>query len=417
MTPALLLFLLFASFQTGAPRPGCPGAAACRAQAQAAYDRQDYEAFHDLAWTAYRTGRPNDPALMLLVARAQSLSGRPGDALVMLERLGALGAAVDVSGEDFARVRALPRWPEVAATLAPAPPADPPRPAATETAPPTPKTAAAMPKPSADPDLPAAPKPSADPHAEARVLRPDVASRTTSRPAVEPRPEPAAAAPAATAAAATLRFSTLLTPTALLHDAVSKRYIIADRRARRIAVIDEHTGQVSTLVGALGALGDIDGMALDAQQGDLWVATSGEEGAVLHRTQLISGRVLSTTTLSGIDHPVVAMTFVKGTGLVVADASGRIWRVRTTGEARRLAALEYVPDALGTDAAGRLYVSAGAPRLGRYAVGAGLRRIDTVDLGLTLPSGTPFAVSGDRLHFVVPLDGSFELRSLPLAAR
>ena len=258
------------------------------------------------------------------------------------------------------------------------------------------------------------PPPAAEPKT---TSAPAVERRTTSAPAVEPTPETSAAAPGLPGPPAPLRFSTLLTPTALLYDAVSKRYIIADRLARRIAVIDEHTGQVSTLVGALGALGDIDGMALDAQQGDLWVVTSGEEGAVLHRTQLISGRVLSTTTLTGIDDPVVAMTFVKGTGLVVADASGRVWRVRTTGEARRLAALEYVPDALGTDAAGRLYVSAGAPRLGRYAIGPGLRRIDTVDLGLTLPSGTPFAVSGDRIHFVVRVDGSFELRSLPLAAR
>ncbi len=39
------------------------------------------------AWRAIQKGPKNDPALMLMLARAQSLSGRPGDALVMLERL------------------------------------------------------------------------------------------------------------------------------------------------------------------------------------------------------------------------------------------------------------------------------------------------------------------------------------------
>ncbi len=62
--------------------------ASCRALAVEAQQRQDFETFHDLAWAAYRKGRANDPEMMLLVARAQSLSGRPGDALVMLERVG-----------------------------------------------------------------------------------------------------------------------------------------------------------------------------------------------------------------------------------------------------------------------------------------------------------------------------------------
>src|SRR5690606_33540708 len=70
------------------------------------------------AWAAFNQGKKNDPELMLLVARAQSLSGRPGDALVMLERIAALGGATDAAtSDDFARVRALPRWPEVAAKL------------------------------------------------------------------------------------------------------------------------------------------------------------------------------------------------------------------------------------------------------------------------------------------------------------
>ena len=69
-------------------------------------------------------GPRNDPELMTLLARAQSLSGRPGDALVMLRRLAQLGASVDLGNDDFQRVRALPAWPELAALFERDKPAD-----------------------------------------------------------------------------------------------------------------------------------------------------------------------------------------------------------------------------------------------------------------------------------------------------
>jgi hypothetical protein len=201
----------------------------------------------------------------------------------------------------------------------------------------------------------------------------------------------------------------VLTPSALVYDAVSQRFIIADRLARRIAVVDEHTGQVATLVGALGALGDIGGIAIDPQQGELWVVTATADAMVLHRMQLISGRVLSRAVLDDITDPVVAMTFARNSGLVVADATGTIWRVRATGRSEKLGALEYVPAA---DPSGRLYVTAGAPRLARFTIGASLRKVDVIDLEPGLPAGGPFAVASGRLHFIVPVDGSFEIRSM-----
>src|SRR5207248_3140202 len=69
----------------------------CRQLALEAADRGDYEIFHDLAWRAGQTGKRNDPALMYLLARAQALSGRPHDALVMLERLADMGVASDAA--------------------------------------------------------------------------------------------------------------------------------------------------------------------------------------------------------------------------------------------------------------------------------------------------------------------------------
>src|SRR3954470_24986093 len=109
---------------------GCADVADCRAQAQAAAARGDYEAFHDFAWRAVQKGRRNDPELMYLVARAQALSGRPDDALVMLGRLADLGVPIDAAtSPDFASVRQLKAWPELEAKLSGTPvaaaPADP----------------------------------------------------------------------------------------------------------------------------------------------------------------------------------------------------------------------------------------------------------------------------------------------------
>src|SRR5690242_18115933 len=83
---ALHSFLLLQS-----PPASCADAATCKQAALEAAGRQDYEAFHDLAWRAAQKSRPNDAELMYLLARAQSLSGRPGDALVMLRRLTQMG--------------------------------------------------------------------------------------------------------------------------------------------------------------------------------------------------------------------------------------------------------------------------------------------------------------------------------------
>ena len=118
MIPLLALLLS----QTPAP---CLDVSECRRLATDAAARGEAELFHDLAWRAVQKGKPNDPELMLLLARAQSLSGRPGDALVMLTRMADLGAGRDVSADpDFAHVRALSGWPALEARLAgKAPPA------------------------------------------------------------------------------------------------------------------------------------------------------------------------------------------------------------------------------------------------------------------------------------------------------
>lgn len=400
MIAATLLYLLLAQQSVA-----CADVASCRALAVEAQERQDFETFHDLAWAAYRKGRSNDPELMLLVARAQSLSGRPGDALVMLERLGPGASSLEVATDpDFARVRTLPRWEEVREKLTGGDPTGPEAKNPAPSAPVSPAPSAKKPAPPAkEPPPPAKePAPSAS-EPPARAAKPPAPS--ASEPPAPPAKDPAPSA------SAPLSFTTVLVPSALVHDAVSRRFIIADRKARRIAVIDATTGQVATLVGAQGDLGEIGGITIDPRQGDLWVVSSGDAGTQLHRIQLISGRVLKSVPLSGVKGEPVALAFVRDVGIVLADDTGRVLRVGSAGRGEALATLEYIPRALAADARGRLYVTAGGPRVARFTVGQSLQRNGFVELDADAPPDAPFTVADGRLHFIVPTGGSYEIRS------
>jgi hypothetical protein len=411
----VLAALFFLAFTLQSPTPACADASSCRAAALEAQTRKDFERFHDLAWMAYRKSRADDAEAMLLLARAQSLSGRPGDALVMLNRLGARGVATDAAtSEDFAGVRALPAWSGEKPATAPSPstaPAVADKPPAVSPADPIEKSADPPPtSPRSKASVKSVP-PSAKPLEKTPVEKtpadPPATPNPSSVPTASPRREPGAP----------LKFATVLTPTALAYDAVSRRYIIADRAARRIAVIDENTGQVATLVGAQGALGDIGGIAIDAQQGDLWVVASEGDELTLHRMQLISGRLLSSSTMKGVTGPVVAVTFARHVGVILSDAAGIIWRVRANGRSDKLAALEYVPRALATDADGRLYVAGGGPRLARFALEPSMRKIDVVELAPGVPPDAPFTVLGGGVGIVVPTERGYEIRTVPLRRR
>ncbi len=144
----------------------------CQQQALAAAERQDYNAFHDLAWRTLQLGPKNDPANMTMLARAQSLSGRPGDALVMLQRLASMGIATDAAtNNDFERVRALPGWAELEA-----------------------KISGASPSPAAVTSAPSKPATSAKPDAAPATTPPAATNETAVAPTV--KPEPATAKPA-----------------------------------------------------------------------------------------------------------------------------------------------------------------------------------------------------------------------------
>lgn len=291
-----LAILLLVSGQ--APSP-CADLTDCRQQALAAAAAGDYETFHDLAWRAVQKGKPNDHDLMYLLARAQSLSGRPSDALVMLGRLVDQGVAVDAAtNDDFRRVRALKGWPELEARIA-GTPAKAPTPDA--------KPAASDVKPSAAP---------------------------------EPKPTAAKAAPLAPAAADTTEeaLSFAIPPfeaVGLAYDAVSRRFIVGDRKAGRLMVIDEVSHHVNNLVSAASAgfYDTITGFEIDPRRGDLWVASvkSDTRASVLHKLQLVSGRVIDRVDLAAGGQPAnITDVAVASDGTVfVLDADGsRIFRVR-----------------------------------------------------------------------------------------
>jgi len=301
---ALLLALLLA---LQAPPP-CADSAACRAEAEAAAARGAYETFHDLAWRAVQKGRPNDPALMFMLARAQALSGRPDDAIVMLGRLVDLHAPVDLANPDFERVRERPGWAaleaRVTGTPVPAPPAS--APPATV----TPAPAAAAPPASA----PAAPAPVAAAAAAPEALD------------FEPPPD--------------------LRPFAIAHDAVSRRFVIGDAPSRRLLIVDEVSRHVVSYVSAASAgfLDDLTGLTVDDRRGDLWVVSAKGSGtdasSVVHKLQLVSGRGLgearpadSAEAVRFVDVAVAS----DGTVFALDAAGGRVFRLRPGARALEVA--------------------------------------------------------------------------------
>jgi hypothetical protein len=256
---ALALLIALAASTAGAlptllqsPRDGdCVEWRACRELALSAAERGEYENFHNLAWRAVQTGPPKDPSLMYLLARAQALSGRPHDALVMLQRLAEMGVAPDATNEDFSRARQLQEWPVV----------------------------------------------------EARIAAVAASGSPVSAPSPGPRDSVIDLAPATRA----VRFSTKqFAVSGLAYDAASRRFLLGDRLGRKLIALDERSTHTADLVRADSAgFLDISAVEIDAKRGDLWVASAAADGGGrLHKLQLISGRPLRVFSVAVELEPV-----------------------------------------------------------------------------------------------------------------
>jgi hypothetical protein len=302
--------------------PDCRDWQACRQLALEAAERKEYDVFHDLAWKAVQLGPKNDPALLTMLARAQSLSGRPLDALVMLQRLQAMGVATDAAtNNDFERVRALPAWPEFEAKLTGQPA---PAPAAPSNSP----TPAATPKPSVTPS----------------IVTP------TPLPSVKTEKPPAAATSKAAAAAnAPLVFAPSgVVPVGLGYDAVSGRFIVGDKLDRRLVVVGERSGRLASLAGSDAGFNDVMAFEIDTHEGDLWVVSASNQSqtSTVHKLQLISGRVLTSIALPNDQGPgTFADVAVTPTSILVLDSAGRrVFRVAKKGKTLELAARLAAPN-------------------------------------------------------------------------
>jgi hypothetical protein len=297
-TVAVLPLLLLSLSQSAS----CADVGACRQAALDAAARGDFETFHDLAWRAAQKGRPNDPELMYLLARAQSLSGRPSDALVMLRRLAQMGVRTDArDNADFERVRRLPAWPELEALIEGAP-----------------TTGRLLSSPSAPPAAAPAASPKAKP---GPATTPSYSAAPTGRRGTENA----------------MRLSgSAMNPVGLAYDSASRRFVVGDGDGNKLVVADEVFDHVNDLIGAASAgFGRLSAVEIDTRRGDLWVTSSDGNGASsIHKLQLVSGRVLSQIAVPSELQPIVLSDFAvsdDGTLVLVDSQGARLLRIKSTG--------------------------------------------------------------------------------------
>ena len=271
---------------------------------------------------------------------------RAGDAAAS----GGDGRGDDVeTNDDFRFVRALPAWADFEAKLKGLPPPDKPVPT-------TPSTTAPAPAPStaAKPaDAPAAAKRDKSAWKGSKEDPPKPEPPKPEPPKEEPSAaEPPKAAGARSASAARtgpLVFSAPgLTAVGLGYDAVSGRFIVGDRKDRRLLVVGERSGRGASLAGVDAGFDEVSAFEIDAAEGDLWVtsASSQSRTSTLHKLQLISGRVLTSIALPAAEGPSrFSDVAVTPQNILVLDAEGRrVSRAAKKGRALDLVAHIAVPD-------------------------------------------------------------------------
>jgi hypothetical protein len=120
----------------------------------------------------------------------------------------------------------------------------------------------------------------------------------------------------------------------LAYDAVSRRFVVGDLRARKLMVVGESADHAVDLVRADSAgFHDISGMEIDGRRGDLWVVTSAspENDWTIHRMQLLSGRPLKTIPVPAEFEPIrlVDIAVSPSGAVLVLDALGnRLFALR-----------------------------------------------------------------------------------------
>lgn len=325
MTFQLLAWLvILGSLAVAQAKPTCTRSEECQQLALESAAREEFETFHELAWRAVQTGKKNDPELMFLLARAQSLSGRPDDALVMLTRLADRGIFHPEAETlaDFNRMRDMAGWPKLLERMR----------VAASTIPPVSSPAEVPSTPSSPPPTPPAPVAPAPRSASASTR--SIASAPEERKEISPTVVPVDGIIAVP--------TTVGTPVGMAYDRVSARMIVADDSSATLKVISESSGNAVDLVSrGWGGGYHTNALVIDSKRGDLWVVggrTADAPHSIVHRLQLISGRLLySVPPPEDAGETQFTAVALSSASVFVLDAEGgRIFELAPAGKTLRL---------------------------------------------------------------------------------
>jgi len=361
-----------ANARSGQPA-SCTDWRECRQLVESALDSGNVEQALDLAWRTVQRGPKDDPDLMFLLARAQSRSGRPHDALVMVRRLAERGVRTGADTHpDLERTRALPAWAETEALLARVNAGEPSVTPATGAG-----AAARTGKPAATP----APAPAAGKASTAAGTAPAASDSV----AIKSAPESSLVAGEA------LRFNAEpFVVAGLAYDAVSHRFVYGDRDGRKLRVVGVGLDHAVDLVRAESAgFFNVRALEIDVKRGDLWVVSGNESGTAgaLHQLQLVSGRPLQVVPIEGALLPLrpVDLAVTDAGAVIVLDRDGRLIRLRPGRTTPELLLASKLDDAasVATSGEGTVFV----------ASRAGIARIDLATKAVTAlspPAQTSF---------------------------
>jgi hypothetical protein len=160
---------------------------------------------------------------------------------------------------------------------------------------------------------------------------------------------------------------------------VSRRFIIGDRLARKLAVVDEFSQHVANLASAQATgFGEIAALEIDPQEGTLWVVSADERHTALHKLQLVSARLLATYDVGGSLGPArfVDVAATARSAVLVLDRAGhRVFRLRPKAQSLELAATlpDSRPSSMASASDALLYIAhdGGVTRLDLSSGGTG----------------------------------------------
>jgi hypothetical protein len=252
-----------------------------------------------------------------------------------------------------------------------------------------------------------------------------------------------------------------LEPAGLAYDAVSRRFIVGDRRENKLVIFDDVFKRATNMVGAESAgFFALTAIEIDPKRGDLWITNSGgDRGASLHKLQLVSGRVLFEISVPAELGPTTLVdAAVLGDGeVLLLDAEGRrilgllpaarsFKRAATvdiegatsiTSNGGSIAYVAHRKGLLRVDLAARKATPVrGAPsgllrirsnghalvgvqpagkghrivRIRLDATGSKMVRMDVLDAGTTMPDAAALTIADGILYYLTSVNGDAVLR-------